>query len=64
MKEILEYALERLEDACRNGEACDVQFWSGYADGVRACMRGLKNESFGRLRRIPGCDHRIAEAGS
>lgn len=39
MNEILEYALKRLEDACRNGEACDVQFWSGYADGVRACMR-------------------------
>lgn len=39
MKEILEYALNRLDEACRNGEACDVQFWSGYCDGVRACMR-------------------------
>lgn len=42
MNEILEYALKRLEDACRNGEACDVQFWSGYCDGVRACMRAAE----------------------
>lgn len=40
LKELLEYAMGKLDEAVQNGTAFDINYWSGYVDGIRACMRG------------------------
>lgn len=39
MKELLEYAMSKLDEACRGGTVVDINYWSGYCDGIRACIR-------------------------
>lgn len=39
MKELLEYAQNKLDEACRGGTVVDINYWSGYCDGIRACIR-------------------------
>lgn len=39
MNEIFEYAKKKFAEACDNGEAADINYWNGYLDGIRACMR-------------------------
>ena len=42
MKELLEYAENKLDEAVQNGTVMDINYWSGYLDGIRACMRRSK----------------------
>ena len=39
LKELLEYAEEKLDEAVQNGTVIDINYWSGYCDGIRACIR-------------------------
>ena len=39
LKELLEYAEEKLDEAIKSGPLVDINYWSGYLDGIRACMR-------------------------
>lgn len=39
MKELIEYAQRRLDDACKNGTYEDCRYWAGYLDGAKTAKR-------------------------
>ena len=44
MKELLEYAQRKLEEADRNGSDHDILYWAAYLDGVKAAERRASHE--------------------
>jgi hypothetical protein len=40
MERLLKYAENRLDDLATNdGDICDIRYWVGYIDGIRAAMK-------------------------
>lgn len=48
MRDLMEYAQRKLEEAEKNDSGHDMRYWSAYLDGVKAAQRRVNAHEHGK----------------